>query len=63
MWSISSATWGYYYQWKMKTMKNAFYFIYKAFFVHEMLIFLYFRPPIFFSLSVIALKSMIEDKS
>ena len=39
----------------LKTMKNAFYFIYKALFV-EIFTFLHFSPPLFFSLSVIALQ-------
>ena len=39
-----------------KTMKNVFYFIWKARFVLEILKFLYFRLPLFFLLSAIALE-------
>ena len=38
-----------------KTMKNVFYFIQKALFVLEIFKCLYFHPPLFFSLSAIAL--------
>ena len=39
-----------------KTMKDVFYFIWKARFVLEILKFLYFRLPLFFLLSAIALE-------
>ena len=39
-----------------KNMKNVFYFIAIAFFVLEIFKFLYFHPPLFFSLSVITLE-------
>ena len=39
-----------------KTMKNAFYFIWKALFVLEIFNFLYFCPSFFFYLSAIALE-------
>ena len=39
-----------------KTMKNVFYFIEKALFVLEIFKFLYFRLPLFFTLSAIALE-------
>ena len=39
-----------------KTMTNIFYFILKALFVLEIFEFLYFRLPLFFSLSTIALE-------
>ena len=39
-----------------KTVKNAFYFILKALFVLEIFKFSYFCPPLFFSLSAIALE-------
>ena len=38
-----------------KTMKNVFYFIQKALFVLEIFKFFYFRLPLFFPLSVMAL--------
>ena len=38
-------------------MKNAFYFISKAFFVLEIFKFLYFFLPLYFFLSAIALKA------
>ena len=40
----------------LKTMKNAFYFIWKALFVLEISKFSYFSPPLFFSLLTIALE-------
>ena len=39
-----------------KTMKNTFYFMKKALFVLEIIKFFYFRAPLFFSLSAIALE-------
>ena len=39
-----------------KTMKNVFYFIEKALFVLEIFKFFYFRLPLFFSQSAIALE-------
>ena len=39
-----------------KTMKNVFYFIKKALFVLKTFNFLYFRLPLFFSLSAIVLE-------
>ena len=39
-----------------KTMKNVFYFIKKALFVLKIFKFLYFRLPLFFSLSAISLE-------
>ena len=39
-----------------KTMRNAFYFIKKAFFVLEIIKFFYFRPSLLFFLSAIALE-------
>ena len=40
----------------LKTMKNVFHFIWKVLFVLEIFRFLYFRLPLFFSLSAIALE-------
>ena len=41
---------------RSKTMKNVFYFIWKALFDLRIFKFLHFCPPLFFSLSAIALK-------
>ena len=43
-------------------MKNAFYFIYKALFILEIISFLYFRLPLFFPCRAL-LYGMIEDES
>ena len=46
----------------LKTTKNVFYFIQKARFVHKIFKFMYFRLPLFFFLSAIALQ-VIQEKS
>ena len=46
----------------LKTTKNVFYFIQKTRFVHEIFKFMYFRLPLFFFPSAIALQ-VIQEKS